>query len=101
MNKDMSIDPSSISLDDITEAVAEVIYRKGFSEIVTFKEVADYALEEKKKNPKIAAFLVSVKKNYDPQNENDIFYTNNCQYTDNLLQKYVKIGIIFEFWYIY
>ena len=71
MNKDMSIDPSSISLDDITEAVAEVIYRKGFSEIVTFKEVADYALEEKKKNPKIAAFLVSVKKNYDPQNEND------------------------------
>lgn len=71
MNKDMSIDLSSISLDDITEAVAEVIYRKGFSEIVTFKEIADYALEEKRKNPKIMAFVVSVKKNYDPQNEND------------------------------
>lgn len=71
MNKNMSMDSLSISVEDMTEAVAEVIYRKGFCEIVTFKEVADYALEKKKKNSKIAAFVVSVKKNYDPKNEND------------------------------
>ena len=26
-------------------------------------------------------------------NKNDIFYINNCQYTDNLLQKYVKLAL--------
>ena len=62
---------SLVSLDDITDAVAEVLYRKGYKEIVTFNEIAQYALDAKKANPEIAAFVVSVKKNYDPQNEND------------------------------
>lgn len=62
---------SPISVDDFTEAVAEVLYRKGYKDIVTFDEIVKYALDVKKVNPKVASFVVSVKKNYDPQNEND------------------------------
>ncbi len=61
----------SIAIDDFTDAVAEVLYRKGYREIATFDEMVQYALDAKKANPKIAAFVVSVKKNYDPKNEND------------------------------
>lgn len=72
MNKDkVNKKRSTISIDDFMDAVAEVLYRKGYKEIVAFDEVVQYALEEKKKNSKIEAFVVSVKKNYDPQNEND------------------------------
>ncbi len=53
--------------------MAEVLHRKGFREIVTFDEVVQYALEEKKKNAVIGAFVVSVKRNYEPRNENDKF----------------------------
>ena len=61
----------SISIDDFTDAMAEALYRKGYKEIVTFDEVVQYALNEKKNNSKIKAFVISVKKNYDPKNEND------------------------------
>ena len=71
MKDDKKIDISSMSLDDFTDAVAEVMHRKSYKEMVTFKEVADYAIDEKKKNSSISAFVISVKKNYDPQNEND------------------------------
>ena len=60
-----------ISIDDLTDAIAEVIHRKGYKEVVSFDEIVQYALERKENNPKVAAFVVSVKKNYDPQNEND------------------------------
>lgn len=63
----------AVSIEDFTDAVAEVLYRKEYNEIVTFDEIVQYALDAKKVNPKIAAFIVSVKKNYDPQNENDKF----------------------------
>lgn len=62
---------SALSVDVFTDVVAEVLYRKGYKEIVTFDEIVQYAVEEKKKNSKIGAFVVSVKKNYDPQTEND------------------------------
>lgn len=64
---------SSISIDDIADAVAEILYRKGYKESVSFNEMVQFALDAKKTNSKIAAFVVSVKKNYDPQNENDKF----------------------------
>jgi hypothetical protein len=72
MNKDKAnFEYSSISIDDFTDAVAEMLYRKGYREIVTFDEIAQYAIDAKKTNSKVAAFVVSVKKNYDPRNEND------------------------------
>lgn len=71
MNSDKKVNISSMTLDDFADAVADVMHRKGFKEMVTFKEIADYAIEEKKKNPKISAFVISVKRNYDPKNEND------------------------------
>lgn len=61
----------SATLEDFTDAVAEVLYRKGYKEIVTFDEITKYAIDEKKDNPEVAAFVVSVKKNYDPRNKND------------------------------
>lgn len=64
---------SSISIDDFTDAVAEVLYRKGYKESVSFDEIVKYALDAKKANPKVASFIISVKKNYDPQNEKDKF----------------------------
>lgn len=60
-----------ISIDDFTDAMAEVLHRKEYKELVTFDEIVQYALEGKKNNSKVGAFVVSVKKNYDPQNEND------------------------------
>lgn len=60
-----------ITVDEFTDAMAEVLYRKGYKEIVTFDEIVRIALEEKKRNTYISAFVVSVKKNYDPRNEND------------------------------
>lgn len=72
MNKDKgSKKHLSISMDEFTDALAEVLYRKGYKEIVTFDEIVQYAIEERKVNPQIGAFVVSVKKNFDPQNEND------------------------------
>lgn len=62
---------SSISANDFADAVAEVVHRRGYREIVTFNEIVQYAHDARKANPEIAAFVISVKKNYDPQNEND------------------------------
>lgn len=74
MNKDTgSKKHLFISMDEFTDALAEVLYRKGYKEIVTFDEIVQYAIEERKTNPQIEAFVVSVKKNFDPQNENDKF----------------------------
>lgn len=74
MNKDKAMSGySSILIDDFTDAVAEVLHRKGYKESVSFNELVQFALDAKKTNSKIAAFVVSVKKNYDPQNENDKF----------------------------
>ncbi len=66
---------SSVSdfIEDLTDAVADVLYKKSFKEIVTYDEVVRYVLEAKKQNPYIVSYLASVKKNYDPQNENDKF----------------------------
>jgi hypothetical protein len=61
----------SIFIDDFTDAMAEVLHRKEYRELVTFDEIVHYAMEEKKKDSRIEAFVISVKKNYDPQNEND------------------------------
>lgn len=71
INEEKILKSSFLALDEFTDAIAEVKYRKGFKEIVTFKEIADYAIEEKKKNPKIAAFIISVKANPNPKTEND------------------------------
>lgn len=72
MNKDKANDGyATMSIDVFTDAVAEALYRKGYREVVTFDEIAQYALDAKKAKTEAAAFVVSVKKNYDPRNEND------------------------------
>lgn len=63
----------SQSINIFADAVAEVVSRKGYKEVVVFDEIAQYALDAQKTNPRVAAFIVSVKKNYDPKNENDNF----------------------------
>ena len=73
MINDKEFNYSSVSVDDFADAVAEVLHRKSYKEIVTFKEIVAYAIEEKRKNPTIVSFVISVKKNYEPQNENDKF----------------------------
>lgn len=74
MKKDKSnVEYPFISLEDIAEGIAEALHRKGYKEIVTFDELAQYAIDAKKVNSEIIAFVISVKKNYDPQNENDKF----------------------------
>lgn len=62
---------SSFFVDDLLDAISEVMHVKNFKEIVTFEEIYQYAYEQKKDNPKVAAFIVSVKKNYDPKNDRD------------------------------
>ena len=61
----------SITIDECADAFAEILYQKTFKEIVTFQEIVEYAISEKKKNYQIASFIISVKKNYDPHNAND------------------------------
>ena len=39
----------SIFIDDFTDAMAEVLHRKEYRELVTFDEIVHYAMEEKKK----------------------------------------------------
>ena len=60
-------------IEDFTDAMADVLHKKSFKEIVTYDEVVRYVLESKKQNTNIVSYIVSVKKNYDPQNENDKF----------------------------
>lgn len=61
------------AVDDVTEAIADVWHRKRYRDIVSFDEILQYAYDEQKKYAQIEAFVISVKKNYDPQNENDQF----------------------------
>lgn len=69
--KDEKRNMASAALDEFADAVAEVLHRRSYKEIVTFKEIADYAIAEREKNRNISSFVISVKKNPDPQSEND------------------------------
>ena len=71
MNENIRANDISLSLNDLLDVVSEVICVKNFKEIVTFEEIYRYAYEQKKVNPVVAAFIVSVKKNYDPKNDRD------------------------------
>lgn len=58
-------------LDDFVDAAAELLYRKGYKEIVTLDECVDFCRQAKEQFPSVAGFVLAVKKNYDPRNEND------------------------------
>lgn len=60
-------------LSDLTDALAEQQYQRGFLQIVTLKDCIRYYREEARKLNTVSAmgFILSVKKNLDPRNEND------------------------------
>ncbi len=57
--------------DEFTDAAAQYMYIKGYKEIFTLEECLAFYKECKGKNSDVAGFIISVKKNYDPQSEND------------------------------
>lgn len=64
------------SLLNVADAFAEQMYQESFSSIVTLADCVQYYRNEKKSlsgSPSAAGFALSVKKNYDPRNDNDHF----------------------------
>lgn len=62
-------------LSCLTDALAEQQYQRGFLPIVTLKDCIRYYKEEagKLQGVSAAGFVLSVRKNLDPRNENDNF----------------------------
>lgn len=60
-------------LFDLTDALAEQQYQRGFLQIVTLRDCIRYYREEARTLNTVPAvgFILSVKKNLDPRNEND------------------------------
>lgn len=60
-------------LSELADAVAEHQYQRGFLPIVTLKDCVSYYREEaaKLQGAAAAGFILSVRKNLDPRNEND------------------------------
>lgn len=60
-------------LSEFADAVAEHQYQRGFLPVVTLKDCVSYYHEEaaKLKGTVAAGFILSVRKNLDPRNEND------------------------------
>lgn len=60
-------------LSDLTDALAEQQYQRGFLQIVTLRDCIRYYREEARTLNTVSAvgFILSVKKNLDPRNEND------------------------------
>ncbi|MBD5103196.1 MAG: hypothetical protein HDT27_11035 [Subdoligranulum sp.] len=60
-------------LASLTDALAEQQYQRGFLQVVTLKDCIRYYKEEagKIQGAAAAGFVLSVKKNLDPRNEND------------------------------
>ncbi|MCD8222964.1 MAG: hypothetical protein LUD07_12445 [Clostridiales bacterium] len=60
-------------LSDLTDALAEQRFQRGFLEIVTLNDCIRYYREEigKLQGVSVAGFVLSVQKNLDPRNEND------------------------------
>ena len=62
-------------LSDLADALAEQQYQRGFLPIVTLEDCIHYYKEEVRKlqGVSVAGFVLSVRKNLDPRNENDKF----------------------------
>lgn len=60
-------------LCELTDALAEQEYQLGFSQILTLKDCIRYYREEadKLQGASAVGFILSVRKNLDPRNEND------------------------------
>lgn len=60
-------------LFNLTEALSEQQYQRGFLQVVTLKDCIRYYKEEaiKLQGASVAGFVLSVVKNLDPRNEND------------------------------
>lgn len=60
-------------LSEIADAIAEQKYQRGFLQAVTLKDCIRYYREEagKPECAFAAGFVLSVRKNFDPRNEND------------------------------
>ena len=65
----------SEGLSNLTDALSEYQYQRGFLQVVTLKDCISYYQEESKKfqGEPISGFILSVRKNPDPRNENDNF----------------------------
>ncbi len=60
-------------LSGLTDALAEQRYQRGFLQVVTLEDCIRYYKEEsgKLQGMSVAGFVLSVRKNLDPRNEND------------------------------
>lgn len=60
-------------LSNLTDALSEQQYQRGFLQVVTLKDCIRYYKEEaiKLQGASVAGFVLSVVKNLDPRNEND------------------------------
>ena len=68
-----SLSDLAAELSDLTDALAEQQYQRGFLQVVTLKDCIRYYWEEARKLNTMSAvgFILSVKKNLDPRNDND------------------------------
>lgn len=65
-----------MGLNDLVDMVAEKEYQNAFLPVVYLKDCVQYFKEESRRLSGLclpAGFVISVKKNYDPRNENDLF----------------------------
>lgn len=67
----MDINGKDIKLDDVIDAIAEVIKQKDYKEIYTFDECVNFYKMCERAYPSVSGFVLSVKKNYEPKNNND------------------------------
>ena len=67
----MDINGKDIKVDDVLDAIAEVIIQKDYKEVYTFDECINFYKTCKRAYPSVSGFVLSVKKNYEPKNNND------------------------------
>lgn len=67
----MDINGKDIKFDDVIDAIAEVIKQKDYKDIYTYDECINFYKMCESAYPTVSGFVVSVKKNYEPKNDND------------------------------
>lgn len=61
----------NIGMDDVLDALADVISRREYKEVYTFDDCKAFYQMCKKSYPSVTGFVLSVKRNYEPKCEND------------------------------
>ncbi|MBO4897681.1 MAG: hypothetical protein J5590_05230 [Clostridia bacterium] len=67
----MDINGKEIKLDDVIDAIAEAIKQKEYKEVYTYDECISFYKTCESAHPLVSGFVLSVKKNYEPKNDND------------------------------